>query len=184
MVTHKQIVTSGFMDVMEHIEKYVIRQYGDYEGSPVADYSTTTCIEHAQRYLARHGRSSRPHEEERDILKTIHYLVMALYKAGAAVGIDDIADDISFASTPESIDEIRSAKTGRGADWTPRSALINVLRRLDTNDIKIDELIILRADYNENRSVNLSYTCATSTYLVTMGLLEAGKVKIAEDSEL
>lgn len=48
----------------------------------------------------------------------------------------------SFADHPLSITEIRSEKTHSAADWTPRDALIDTLRRIDQGEIAPTALII------------------------------------------
>lgn len=64
-------------DVGNHILKYVIPQYGDEGAEPATEYTFDDCIKQAQRYLARAGRSSRPGEEKRDMLKAAHWIQKA-----------------------------------------------------------------------------------------------------------
>jgi hypothetical protein len=69
---------SGFSErILKHIETYVIPQYGDEGEEPALEYSLDDCVKQAQRYLARHGKSSREGEEGRDILKAAHWLQKA-----------------------------------------------------------------------------------------------------------
>lgn len=49
---------------------------------------------------------------------------------------------MDFKDHPPSITEIRSDKTGRGADWTPRDALIRLLRDIDSGEVVIQALFI------------------------------------------
>lgn len=63
--------------VDDHIEGYVVPQYGD-EGEDLAtEYTAEACVDQAKKYLARFGRSSRPGEELRDLLKAAHYIQKA-----------------------------------------------------------------------------------------------------------
>jgi hypothetical protein len=63
--------------VFDHIERYVIPQYGDEGEEPAAEYTFEDCIKQAQRYLARAGRSSREGEDVRDLLKAAHWIQKA-----------------------------------------------------------------------------------------------------------
>lgn len=64
-------------DVAKHIEEYVINQYGDDGEDPADEYNADTCLQQVKKYLTRIGKSSRPNEERRDVIKAAHYLQMA-----------------------------------------------------------------------------------------------------------
>ena len=55
-------------------------------------------------------------------------------------GIDPVMVE-NFKDHPVSIGEIRSDKSDNAADWTPRDALISLLRRIDNGE-DVDQLII------------------------------------------
>jgi hypothetical protein len=63
--------------VEDHIEGYVIPQYGDDGEAPDKNYTEADCIKQAERYLARHGRNSRPGQATLDLLKATHWIQMA-----------------------------------------------------------------------------------------------------------
>lgn len=63
--------------VEDHIVNYVIPQYGDEEEDLATAYTLEDCVKQSSKYLARVGRSSRPGEEARDLLKTAHYVQKA-----------------------------------------------------------------------------------------------------------
>lgn len=64
--------------VADHIETYVVAQYGDEGPSePAAEYTAEDCVKQAQRYLARFGRSQRSGEELRDMHKAAHWIQKA-----------------------------------------------------------------------------------------------------------
>lgn len=72
--------------VYDHIVNYVIPQYGD-EGEDLAtDYTVEDCMKQVEKYAKRFGRSSRPGESQRDLLKIAHYTQKAWSKQK---GIDD-----------------------------------------------------------------------------------------------
>jgi len=73
-------------EVAEHIEKYTVPQYGDEGNDIITDQTAQYCVDHAKRYLARFGRSSRPDNELLDLKKAAHYLQMAHDKLAAEQG--------------------------------------------------------------------------------------------------
>lgn len=83
---HQQLIEAAYKELNDHIENYVLPQYGDYGDDLASTYTVEDCVKQAQRYLARHGRSSRVGEERRDLLKAIHWLAIALHKNPEAQG--------------------------------------------------------------------------------------------------
>lgn len=77
---HEWILLTAMQDVRKHVQQYVLPQYGDYGTDPAAEYTVEDCVKQAQRYLTRHGKSSRVGEERRDLHKAIHWLSIALEK--------------------------------------------------------------------------------------------------------
>jgi len=63
--------------VRDHIEQYVIPQYGDENTEPAKEYDFDDCIKQSQRYLARTKTTQRPHERGRDLLKAAHWIQKA-----------------------------------------------------------------------------------------------------------
>jgi len=68
--------------VADHIEFYTVPQYGDKGEDLCSDYSVEKCIDQAKKYLARHGRNSRPGQDQQDLLKAAHYLQIAWLASG------------------------------------------------------------------------------------------------------
>lgn len=48
----------------------------------------------------------------------------------------------NFKDYPKSVGDVRSDKTGSAADWSPRDALIQVLRDIDRGEISPDVMVI------------------------------------------
>lgn len=176
MTVHNDVVQKLNTEIVEHIDNYVAPRYGEYEWSELDKYTVEDCVKHAQRYLTRFGKSSRPGEEKRDIVKAIHYLAAALHK------MDDAPE--TFAGTPVSIEEIKSRKSGLARDWTPRTALLKLLREIDSGERKIDDLVAMYATNTDDGGVHMGYLCATASYFNTLGVIEAGKAKIVKDAEI
>jgi len=64
-------------EVTEHIENYTVPQYGDKGEDMASDYTAQDCINQVKKYMARHGRNSRPGQDRLDLLKSAHYLQLA-----------------------------------------------------------------------------------------------------------
>lgn len=58
--------------VIVHIRDYVVPQYGDADDL-ASDYTAEECVKQVEKYAKRFARSSRPGEQERDLLKMAHY---------------------------------------------------------------------------------------------------------------
>jgi hypothetical protein len=63
-------------DVLEHIEEYVVPQYGDLDEDLCSEYTVEECILNMKRYLQRIGRNSRPGHDALDCIKIAHYAQM------------------------------------------------------------------------------------------------------------
>lgn len=83
-----------------------------------------------------------------------------------------------FKDYPKSLDEVRANKAKNGAKWTPRDALISLLRDID-NGVDIDMLIVGYRCQDENDKKNDTYTYlyhqATPNLLTALGLLDMTK---------
>lgn len=63
--------------VEDHIENYVVPQYGDEGEEPAKEYDFDDCIKQSQRYLARAKTNQRPEGLERDMRKAAHWIQKA-----------------------------------------------------------------------------------------------------------
>lgn len=61
----------------DHINNYVIPQYGDSGNDPATEYTFEDCVKQAQRYLARAKTNQRPEGLKRDMLKAAHWIQKA-----------------------------------------------------------------------------------------------------------
>lgn len=87
----------------------------------------------------------------------------------------------SFSDYPRSVNEVRSHRTGNAADWTPRDALIHLLRQIDSGVVRPDALIVsLREKVDRGYRTTFSAACPDSG--VMLALLEQTKFRIWQDS--
>ena len=87
----------------------------------------------------------------------------------------------SFVDYPQSVNEVRSARSGNAADWTPREVLIQILRDIDSGTIQPDALIVSFRQKVE-RGFRTSFSAACPDSGVMLALLEQTKFRIWKDS--
>lgn len=80
-----------------------------------------------------------------------------------------------FSNYPESIGQ----RQDNPSKWTPREALINLLRKIDKKEIEPNMMIILWACEHET-TIQTNYSIVSSSFLKTMGLLDVGRTDIME----
>lgn len=78
-----------------------------------------------------------------------------------------------FSNHPPTIGEVRSERTRLASDWTPRDALITLLRDIDSGKVDVDALVIA---YRYNKRKRTSFLAATPDGVTTLGLLERAKL--------
>jgi hypothetical protein len=75
----------------------------------------------------------------------------------------------NFADHPKTIGELRSDRTDSCGDWTPRDALIAVLRLID-NGMKCDALVVSYCEQDDGKDIP-RYRMAASDARIAVGLL-------------
>lgn len=167
--------------VRNHIRDYVIAQYGDDGQDPATEYTVEDCIKHAQRYLARFGKQSRQGEELLDLYKAAHWIQIAHDKIAAVrlktIDEEAIEAERNFADEPPSITELRGNKTEDGSKWTPRDALVALLREIDRGGVAPDAIVIAYRT-NDGSSTQSFFYQACPDYHTALGVLEAAKFKL------
>lgn len=68
--------------VLDHIETYTVRQYGDKPNDQLEKmWTVEDCIKAIAKYVGRYGAAQRGQaEEDRDLLKIAHYACVAFTK--------------------------------------------------------------------------------------------------------
>lgn len=87
----------------------------------------------------------------------------------------------SFVNYPQSINEVRSMRSGNAADWAPRDVLIQLLRDIDEGTITPDALIVCFREKVE-RSYRTLFSASCPDSGVMVALLEQTKFRIWRDS--
>lgn len=81
-----------------------------------------------------------------------------------------MSDSEDFSKAPVSITELRSSKTQRAADWTPRDALIHMLRQIDEGKVELNDLVLVGRG-KESGEPTVFWSAATANSYETLGLL-------------
>lgn len=76
---------------------------------------------------------------------------------------------MDFKDHPQSLSEIRANKSRNCADWTPRDALIDMLRRIDGGE-QIDALVICARQVNDEGTAT-KFSMATPDLITAFGLM-------------
>ncbi len=103
---------------------------------------------------------------------TWRMIVNALWASGP----DAYAEVETFENAPVSIGEVRADKTRSAADWTPREALVELLRRIDSGEYSgMDALILCWRTVKKTASkaveINSFYSASSPDIHTTLGVL-------------
>ena len=66
--------------VLDHIENYTTKQYGDAPNDTVQDMTAEDCIKQVKKYAQRFGNNQRSGQDLLDMLKVSHYACLAYSK--------------------------------------------------------------------------------------------------------
>ena len=81
--------------------------------------------------------------------------------------------DASFADAPISITEARAGRVHDAAQWTPRDALVDLLRRIDRGEVNVKQLVIAYAVETGDGGTASKFSAAgTKGLLEGLGLLQ------------
>lgn len=84
---------------------------------------------------------------------------------------EEMSEEKSYANAPKSFLEARSEKLSDSSIWTPRDALISVLRKLDAGEAVPRDLIVVWTEEHEGKTFNVNSVIACPTTLASVGLL-------------
>jgi hypothetical protein len=89
-----------------------------------------------------------------------------------------------FSKYPQSISAIKAKKTEYAGDWTPRDALIEALRQIDSGEIKPDVVVICYREPNEEKkTVHTNWFNTSGDHQLALGLLFHVMHRIMEDGK-
>ena len=79
----------------------------------------------------------------------------------------------NFSDVPKSLSEARADKERNAALWTPRDALVSLLREIDSGNKDIEKIVICYTELHPNGgATKLSYHASGArSYWETLGLL-------------
>lgn len=83
-----------------------------------------------------------------------------------------MTDNATFKDAPVSLSEVRSERSGKASDWTPRDLLMHVLRAIDKGEIAPEALVIT---WNEP-GVIAAWRAASPNLSTSIAMLETAKL--------
>lgn len=86
-----------------------------------------------------------------------------------------------FTNYPVSIAEARADREDDCRSWTPRDALISLLRDLDSGKTRADALMCVYRERLPDGNTRTHFVNATPDIHTALGLLTAGHFKLLED---
>jgi len=88
-----------------------------------------------------------------------------------------------FSEHPPTLGEIRSEKSERACDWTPREALISLLREIDAGRVIMDALVISYREPTTDGIGRTRFVCSSQDPLISLGLLTRAAYRIQVTGE-
>jgi hypothetical protein len=85
-----------------------------------------------------------------------------------------------FTDHPLSVAEIRANRSEECHDWTPRDALISVLRELDSGERDIDTLIVCWRERHKDGKETGHFRQAAQDVFINLGLLATTAFKMQD----
>lgn len=86
----------------------------------------------------------------------------------------------NFANYPVSTSEVRANREEDCRLWTPRDALISILRDIDEGSVKPDALICIYRERGDDGSMRTHFAAASPDIHTSLGLLTRGQFKLME----
>lgn len=89
----------------------------------------------------------------------------------------------SFADYPQTLNEAKSDKSGSARDWTPREAIIAMLRRIDSGELTDLELAVVTVRCKTDDGLGkTAYFSSSPSFNATLGALELTKLFMWRDA--
>ncbi len=85
-----------------------------------------------------------------------------------------------YGNHPVSLTEARAQRSEDSRLWTPRDALISLLRDIDSGEINPDALVTVCRTKDEDGSYRTTFANATPDVHVAMGLLARGQFRLMD----
>lgn len=78
----------------------------------------------------------------------------------------------------DNVISLGEARAGGAESWTPREALLSMLKKLDSGELQADALIVGAATIMRDGSVGVALSSSGGNILVTLGLLDLMKQEV------
>lgn len=92
--------------------------------------------------------------------------------------MEQVTDD--FANYPVSMSEARATRDEDCRLWSPRDALISILRDIDEGKVAPDALICIYRERGDDGSTRTHFAAASPDIHTSLGLLTRGQFRLME----
>jgi hypothetical protein len=156
----------------EHVEAVKSPMYGAYDGTLHPTREAAQAANEAFSAAGGYAATATYSPPIKEISgETLAALIDRTPKLQEALATEKAAHAVAdnFADAPQSIGELRAFKSSDATDWTPREALVYLLREIDSGRINVTDLILCYDDKGgENRGwVNACRSPEMSSFLLT-----------------
>lgn len=93
-----------------------------------------------------------------------------------------MSDSESFADVPVALAEKRAERDQNASSWTPRDALVSILREIDSGRLKVDLIWIGHAERQEETILSSYLTAGGMNQFETSGMIEVLKTRMITDA--
>ena len=83
----------------------------------------------------------------------------------------------NFSNYPRSIGELKSERSDKASDWTPRDVLIDVLRDIDNGKLDLDALVVVM---RQRAASGVGFRVSSPNGLTTLGMLTSAIYKLQD----
>jgi hypothetical protein len=86
-----------------------------------------------------------------------------------------------FSTAPVSLAEVKADRDLDASKWTPRDALVQLLREIDSGETKVDVVFIALGEYADDGGVSTGFRAAGSDHWTIAGLAQRAMWKLNSD---
>lgn len=88
-----------------------------------------------------------------------------------------------FTNYPKSLNEIKSDKTGSARDWTPREAILAMLRRIDSGELTdLETAVVIVHCKTDDGAGKTAYFSSSLNFNRSLGTIELAKFHMWRDA--
>lgn len=124
-----------------------------------------------RKLMQEHGSSGMPAYHTAAVIVALSRKFESVLQPRAEAVRQPLTPEQTFAEAPPTITELRSERSQDAADWTPRDALVHLLRKIDSGEIIPEAAVVIVAEGSDEGYRPLYISRATRDRHESAGLL-------------